>query len=177
MKSCTQAAETKLVCCGKQPCCGCLCRSHYCHPKTAMCLCCGKAVERVAGAHGEGWASPFLTQSNFHYKDHTDFQAWHDPNKEKKEKKKKKNGEEDGEEQEQEEEEQGGDGAETNDAAAAVSTAPVAAPALVSSQPVLLMTCRVTVAPSSIVSSILDCATRFRCLNLCGIILTCSFPQ
>ena len=49
-----------------------------------MCLCCGKAVERVAGAHGEGWASPFLTQSNFHYKDHTDFQAWHDPNKKEK---------------------------------------------------------------------------------------------
>jgi hypothetical protein len=50
-----------------------------------MCLCCGKAVERVAGVHGEGWASPYLTQSNFHYKDHTDFMAWSDPNADKKE--------------------------------------------------------------------------------------------
>eukprot|EP01043_Picozoa_sp_COSAG02_P007501 COSAG02_NODE_225_length_28184_cov_16.570981_2_plen_93_part_00 len=51
----------------------------------AMCLCCGKAVERVAGVHGEGWASPYLTQSNFHYKDHTDFMPWSDPNAQKEE--------------------------------------------------------------------------------------------
>ena len=48
-----------------------------------MCLCCGKAVQRVEGVHGEGWASPYLTQSNFHYKDHTDFMAWTDPKVEK----------------------------------------------------------------------------------------------
>ena len=40
-------------------------------------------MERVAGVHGEGWASPYLTQSNFHYKDHTDFMPWSDPNAQK----------------------------------------------------------------------------------------------